>query len=228
MKDVYLDSQVTIGVLSNYHLGGGPRSGRRPGRRGTSKESEAGEILTAAQTAAVRTGSTTISGSTRMLAHGLLYVGQAATWLTRSTATTTLSRSKSSSPTRGRATTSSNSAKVDSDPNSLMTAWRHDDEQVAYPMYEVITEDLRPALKGKKPGFNNICVHKGLSTPGPAGPRRRGHPGDIPKAARDWPQLNFITYHACIRPGFFLANALRDVKSGKLRQACRTSCGRRE
>jgi hypothetical protein len=33
----------------------------------------------------------------------------------------------------------------------------------------------------------------------------RGHPGDLPQAARDWPNLNFITYHACIQPAFFMA-----------------------
>jgi hypothetical protein len=40
---------------------------------------------------------------------------------------------------------------------------------------------------------------------------------DIPNAARDWPMLNFLIYHSCIRPGFWMANALADVKSGNLR-----------
>jgi hypothetical protein len=44
-------------------------------------------------------------------------------------------------------------------------------------------------IKAKKPRFNNICVHKGLA-PGPNDPVR-GHPADLPKAAKDWPGLNF-------------------------------------
>ncbi|HWW86304.1 MAG TPA: amidohydrolase family protein, partial [Vicinamibacterales bacterium] len=34
----------------------------------------------------------------------------------------------------------------------------------------------------------------------------------------DWPALNFITYHACIRPAFFMYDSLQEVKSGKLRE----------
>src|SRR5207244_193388 len=51
---------------------------------------------------------------------------------------------------------------------------------------------------------------------GPPDPKR-GHPDELPKAARDWPKLNFITYHACIQPNFFLADTLADVQAGKLR-----------
>jgi len=40
----------------------------------------------------------------------------------------------------------------------------------------------------------------------------------LPKAAKDWPALNLITYHACIQPAFFMYDALQDVKSGKLRE----------
>src|SRR4030095_7000449 len=38
------------------------------------------------------------------------------------------------------------------------------------------------------------------------------------KAASDWPKLNFITYHACIQPNFFMADTLEEVKAGKLRR----------
>ena len=41
----------------------------------------------------------------------------------------------------------------------------HDDEEVAYPTFELIQKNYQ-RLKQTKPGFNNICVHKGLS-PGP-------------------------------------------------------------
>ncbi|HEY1284147.1 MAG TPA: amidohydrolase family protein, partial [Steroidobacteraceae bacterium] len=65
--------------------------------------------------------------------------------------------------------------------------------------------------------FNNICVHKGLTDAQPARPQI-GHPADLPKAARDWPNLNFITYHACIQPSFFMYDALAEIRRGKLRE----------
>jgi uncharacterized protein len=97
-----------------------------------------------------------------------------------------------------------------------MRQWRHDDEQVAYPTFELINK-LYPKMKAQKPGFNNICVHKGLTAAEPVRPEI-GHPADLPKAAKDWPNLNFITYHACIQPAFFMYDALQDVKAGKLRE----------
>src|SRR5262249_35148767 len=56
----------------------------------------------------------------------------------------------------------SNSAKVDNDPDSLMRQWRHDDADVAYPTFELIQKNYEK-LKGRKPGFNNISVHKDLA-----------------------------------------------------------------
>jgi hypothetical protein len=62
--------------------------------------------------------------------------------------------------------------------------WRHDDEKVAYPFYE----------RTVKLGVKNICTHKGLPLPGPGKDFFR--PDDILKAAKDWPQLNFIVFHS--------------------------------
>ena len=56
---------------------------------------------------------------------------------------------------------------------SPMRQWRHDDEEVAYPTFDLI-QKLYQKLKDTKPGFRNICVHKGLA-PGPNDPR--GGPG---------------------------------------------------
>src|SRR5206468_2706364 len=69
------------------------------------------------------------------------------------------------------------------------------------------------------PGFFNICIHKGLSTTAASDPSSEplGFPTDIPRAAKNWPMLNFIIYHSCIRPGFWMLNALNDVHSGRLR-----------
>ena len=134
MKDVYLDSQVTIGVLSNNTSAAVPDQGTpRPPKN--IKESEAGEFLSATQTASVRDWVNDIAGSTRMLAHGQLYPGRGNMadpvygdyhrW-----------QIENLKPDSWKGYTSANSAKLDSDPNSLMTTWVLDDEQVAYPMYE--------------------------------------------------------------------------------------------
>jgi hypothetical protein len=76
IKDVFLDSQVNIGLLSNVTASSvtmGAEARRAPRNV---EEALRGEILTAAQTAAARNFVNEISGSTRMIAHGLLYVGK--------------------------------------------------------------------------------------------------------------------------------------------------------
>src|SRR5213592_2855829 len=207
IKDVYLDSQVTIGLLSNVTASLVQIEGEKTRAPRNAQEAQRGEILTAAQTAAARNFINEISGSTRMLCHGLLYVGKGNLAYLQE-------QIDQNDPDSWKGYNISNAAKVDSDPNRLMRQWRHDDEEVAYPTFEVIQKNYEK-LKSRKPGFNNICVHKGLA-PGPPDPRR-GHPGDLPKAARDWPKLNFITYHACIQPNFFMADTLEEVKAEKLR-----------
>jgi predicted TIM-barrel fold metal-dependent hydrolase len=75
--------------------------------------------------------------------------------------------------------------------------WWLDDEDIAYPMYERAVAN----------GIDVIAVHKGF-------PLRFGDMAaeyvqsvDIPKAARDWPQLNFVIYHS----GYFpMAESLPD------------------
>ncbi len=69
-----------------------------------------------------------------------------------------------------------------------------DDEKVTYKAYELAV----------KHGIKNICVHKGLF---PA-VHRAAVPAislaycdvrDVGKAAKDWPQLNFVIYHGAYR-----------------------------
>src|ERR671934_1857365 len=74
IKDVYLDSQVSVGLMSNNTSAAIPDvAGNRPPR--DISESEIGEFLTAPQTAAVRDWINTLAGSTRMLAHGQIFPG---------------------------------------------------------------------------------------------------------------------------------------------------------
>ncbi|MCE2897635.1 MAG: amidohydrolase family protein [Betaproteobacteria bacterium] len=78
-------------------------------------------------------------------------------------------------------------------------AWRLDDEKLMYPFYE----------KAVKSGINTICIHKGLMPrdyeKAFAGTWESATVNDLGKAAKDWPQMNFVIYHAAMRP--WLADA---------------------
>jgi predicted TIM-barrel fold metal-dependent hydrolase len=100
-----------------------------------------------------------------------------------------------------------------------MDRWSLDDEAIAYPTYELIRRN-RAQLKDR-PGFFNVCIHKGLTTLGdPSDPASdqppMGNPNDIPKAARDWPEFNFIIYHAAWAPLFYAQQSVRAVREGRL------------
>jgi uncharacterized protein len=212
MKDVYLDSQTTITIMSNNTSGAVPGAAGQPSRAPKNPlESEAAEFLSAPQTMAVRDWVNAIAGSTRMLGHGMMFPGVPGT----DNLEYMQYEIDELGPDSWKGYTSANSAKYDTDPESLMRQWRLDDEQVAYPMYDLIMRNAKQ-LK-KHPGFFNINIHKGLSTNATAEQTPLGHPADIPKAAKDWPDLNFIMYHSCFRPGFWSLNALNDINSGRLR-----------
>jgi len=207
IKDVYLDSQVNVGLLSNVPAGVVDPPGAVTPRN--IAEAQKGEILTAAQTAAARDFVNKVSGSQRMLAHALLYVGRGNLDYIRQQA-------EELKPDSWKGYNIGTSAKLDNDPLSPMRQWRHDDEAVAYPTFELI-QSLYEKVKKEKPGFNNICVHKGLVDNMPPRPEV-GHPSDLPKAAKDWPKLNFITYHACIQPAFFMYDAYLQAKGTRMRE----------
>ena len=65
--------------------------------------------------------------------------------------------------------------------------WWIDDEKVAYPMLEA----------ARRLGVTTVCLHKGL--PLLNGVEEHFHPRDLERAARDFPDLNFIVYHAAFR-----------------------------
>jgi hypothetical protein len=71
--------------------------------------------------------------------------------------------------------------------------WRADDEKLMYPFYERIA----------KTNIRNVCIHKGLFAPAVEKqfPRLRPYAdvSDIGRAAKDWPQLNFLVYHSGYR-----------------------------
>src|SRR6266705_17348 len=68
-------------------------------------------------------------------------------------------------------------------PKGFDRGWFLDDEQIAYPMLE----------KARALGVRRVCLHKGL----PLGPvADYNHPRDLIKAARDFPDIDFLVYHA--------------------------------
>jgi predicted TIM-barrel fold metal-dependent hydrolase len=68
-------------------------------------------------------------------------------------------------------------------PKGFDHGWFLDDEHIAYPMLE----------KARALGVRRLCVHKGL----PLGPVvDYNHPRDLIKAAKDFPDIDFLVYHA--------------------------------
>jgi predicted TIM-barrel fold metal-dependent hydrolase len=79
--------------------------------------------------------------------------------------------------------------------------WRLDDEELVYPFYERIVEA----------GITTVCIHKGLLPQN----YEEAFPGtwayatvdDVPKAAKDWPEITFVMYHSALRPFLELPDA---------------------
>ena len=68
-------------------------------------------------------------------------------------------------------------------PVGFEQGWWMDDEKIAYPMLE----------QARKLNIPRICVHKGL----PLGPvPEYNHPRDLIKAAKDFPDIQFLVYHS--------------------------------
>ena len=101
--------------------------------------------------------------------------------------------------------------------------FRLDDEKLMYPFYEKLTKAI--AKYPERPGLKNVCIHKGLFPPS----IERDYPhllgfsnvGDVGQAAKDWPQLNFVIYHAAYRwaggPGASAASAWNQLqRSGRV------------
>jgi hypothetical protein len=61
--------------------------------------------------------------------------------------------------------------------------WFLDDEKIAYPMLE----------RARKTGVRRFCVHKGLPLGAVAD---YNHPRDLIKAAKDFPDIDFLVYHS--------------------------------
>ena len=76
--------------------------------------------------------------------------------------------------------------------------WWLDDEEEAYPVLE----------HSRRLGVRNICTHKGLALG--LFDEEHCHPRDLIKVSRDFPDLNFLTYHSAFKS---LADALPAAES---------------
>ena len=100
-------------------------------------------------------------------------------------------------------------------PTTKGSTWRLDDEKLMYPFYEKIM----------KTGPRTVCIHKGLLPidyeQSWAGVWQFATVDDLPKAAKDWPGINFVMYHGALRP--FLEYPAAELalfeKSGNIRWA---------
>ena len=187
IKDVYLDSQVAVAILSNAPLGlFEPPGGAKPRIPRSVDESLSAMNLTGYQTAAVRDWVNGIAGSTRLLAHGQIFPGRQNLGFMQQ-------QIDQFHPDSWKGYNIAYTAKLDDDPQSELKQWRLDDEQVAYPSFELIRNHRKELAA--HPGFFNICIHKGLAPAAPDTPEQ-GSPSDLPKVSRDWPEFNFIIYRS--------------------------------
>jgi hypothetical protein len=194
VKSLFFDSQMTVGLLSNI-TGFLPVFVEGTPPRNVQESRDNFEVLTADQTAGVRDFINKLAGSQRIYGHGLLYPGTA----NLDEIQRQIDQNK---PDSWKGYTVSLAAKQTTDgANDAMKAWRLDDADVTYPTFELIKK-YQAILRNERPAFGNICVHKGFAPTADDTPQN-GNPEDIPKAATDYPNFNFIIYHSCIAPVLF-------------------------
>jgi predicted TIM-barrel fold metal-dependent hydrolase len=156
VKEVFFDSDTVMAVISGVPTRDWDKNPLPPD-----------------QMAATRDHVNQLSGSTRVLTHGLLRPN--------------LGKSELDEMERQVKQLKISAWKMYTGAEIGEKAWWMDDPEVAYPFWE----------KTKALGIKNLCVHKGL----PLGVfnEEHCHPRDLLKAAKDWPHLNFIVYHSAFK-----------------------------
>jgi len=172
LKEIYLDSDTRIGLLS-----------------GAPFDDPKNWFLTNDQIKQAAMTVNSIAGSKRLLFHSLITPKQQG-WMEE--VDRCIAEVK---PTSWKGYTIGDPLA----PATTRYPWRLDDEKMVYPFYE----------KAVKAGITTVCIHKGLlpkdyETSIPGGAWRYANVDDLPKAAKDWPQINFVIYHAALRA--FLEN----------------------
>ena len=211
---MYLQAQTSISIISNANIAlFTPPGGGVPGPASNITESLVSEILTGYQTSQCRDFINSLAGSRRAFAHAQIYPG-VGNLKDPAFGDYTQWQVDYCRPDSWKGYCVAEAASAF--PGAEFTQWRLDDEAIAYPTYAVIAAN-RHQLR-RHPGFFNICIHKGLSASGtqPGGPNNTpqfGNPDDIVKVATDWPDFNFIIYHSCIRPSFWVLQSLQDIEN---------------
>ena len=205
IKNYFFESQTTVALISNitmvpHVVASVLRAERPPATARNVQEARPHEFLTAEQNFTSREFINAISGSTRALSHGLMYMGPGNLWYLQEQ----IDRFGVDS-WKGYQVPN---AKPDDDPDSPFEYWTFDDEELAFPTFAFIQDAYRK-YGSTKPGLNCVNVHKGLGD--------SSFPSDIPVAAAAFPDLNFVMYHSCFRPAFFDYEAWKDVQSRRMR-----------
>jgi hypothetical protein len=215
---MYLQSQVSASIISNANIAlvQGPGGTRVPATNMI--DALQSELLTGWQTSQCRDFINHLAGSRRAFAHAQLYPG-VGNLHDPAFGDYTQWQIDFCQPDSWKGYNIAFAASAA--PGTEFMQWRLDSETLAYPMYAVIAANKKQLAK--HPGFFDICVHKGLqanlSYPfGANDTPQNGEPGDVVKAATDWPQFKFIIYHSCLRPAFWDLQALLDIlnKSGSM------------
>jgi uncharacterized protein len=167
---------------------------------GAPSENEAGLMLSNDQMAAARDAVNIVAGGRRLLTHAVISPGHDG-WLDE------VDRVHAEIKPEGWKGYTVGEPFSPSD-----RRWRLDDEALMYPAYERMV----------KAGMKNFCIHKGLLPENAdevmPGAEPFARVDDLGKAARDWPQLNFIIYHAAYRtlPQPTEAEVARFEREGRL------------
>ncbi len=164
IKDIFLDSDVKIAILSGF-----------------TSETPEHMALTTDEIIESRTLVNELTGSQRLMGHGLFWPGKEGNLEEMERIAKDLKIDSWKGYTVG-------------DPNEGGSdyPWLMDDEKVAFPCWEL----------ADKLGIRNVCIHKGLIPPDYETFTNWEYAGvgDIAGAAKAFPNVNFVIYHSALRP----------------------------
>ena len=170
-KEIYLDSDTKIALIS-----------------GSGSEEPRDWFLTNEMKAEARTNVNQKAGAKRMFAHAIFMPGTPG-WLDKVERDLEVLKPDSF---KGYTVGDNTNKQLARHP------WHLDDEKLLYPFYERLAKAART-----QPSLANVCVHKGLYPPSTTAQfpnlLRYADVSDVARAAKDWPQLNFVIYHSAFR-----------------------------
>jgi predicted TIM-barrel fold metal-dependent hydrolase len=189
-KEIYLDSDTKIALIS-----------------GSGSEDPRDWFLTNEMKAQARADVNAKAGTTRMFSHAIFMPGMPG-WMDKFEKDLETLKPDSM---KGYTIGDNTNKQLAKHPFHL------DDEKLMYPFYEKLVKASRT-----KPSLANVCIHKGLFPPSVT--RQFPHllkyadVSDVAKAAKDWPQLNFIIYHSAFRytGGAFMDGWEQFEKTGRI------------